>query len=38
VEEEEAEEPVVRKAAAKNTSVPAKSGLANLAAAWDDED
>lgn len=38
VEEEEAEEPVVRKPAAKTTSVPAKSGLANLAAAWDDED
>lgn len=38
VEEDEGEEPVVRKAAAKNTSVPAKSGLANLAAAWDDED
>ena len=36
--EEEAEEPVVRKPAAKQSSVPAKSGLADIAAAWDDED
>lgn len=36
--EDEAEEPVVRKPAAKTTSVPAKTGLADIAAAWDDED
>jgi hypothetical protein len=36
--DEEGEEPVVRKPAAKTTSVPAKTGLADIAAAWDDED
>jgi hypothetical protein len=36
--EDEGEEPVVRKPAAKTTSVPAKTGLADIAAAWDDED
>jgi hypothetical protein len=36
--EDEGEEPVVRKPAAKSSSVPAKTGLADIAAAWDDED
>jgi hypothetical protein len=36
--EDEGEEPVVRKPAAKASSVPAKTGLADIAAAWDDED
>jgi hypothetical protein len=36
--DDEGEEPVVRKPAAKTSSVPAKTGLADIAAAWDDED